>query len=1553
MSFHKVITKGVLLTALFLSPFTMQGQVFKGIQQLVERRLPALKDRIEFEALDSNQKGDVFTIQTRKKKLHIQASSPSAASSAVYYYLREFCHMSISHCGNNLGKITSLPDVQKRITIQSPFQYRYALNYCTYNYTYTFYDWDDWQWEIDWMALNGVNLMLAPIGLECVWAETLSSVGFTSQEIDAFIPGPAYTAWWLMGNLEGWGGPMPTTMREYRKQLQIKILARMKELGIEPVIQGFNGMVPNLLAEKFPQSPIIKQGLWGAFQRPAVLLPGNELFEKMSDAYYTSLRRNYGSNFKFLGGDLFHEGGNTKGINLKHTAKLIQEDMQRHIPQSIWLLQGWNNNPKKELLDGLNKQQTLVVNLAGEITSTWEQTNQFYGTPWIWGSVNHFGGKTDMGGQLPDITREPYRALAAPNTLLKGIGILPEGINANPIVYDIALKTAWSNAENLDSLLRDYIYYRYGQWDSHAYKAWKLMSQSVYGNFKIKGEGTFESILCARPGMNVKNVSTWGPRQMQYEPEMLVQALIELRQANLSNETYQYDLIDLTRQVIANYARVPYNKAMNAFKAKDRTTFKAAEKEFMALINLQDKVVGHDSHFLLGKWLDKARHYAAATSSNMQLCEGNARKLITYWGPDNPATSVHDYANKEWSGLLTDYYKPRWQKFFENLNKQLDGHTPAPIDYFAMEKAWCEETKTYPTTPYPGNYLNVVDSAMQFIIPLYKNPQATTDQRVEDLLGRMTLKEKVAQMRHIHFKHYNSDGNVDIDKLIKSTDSLSFGCVEAFPYSSEQYLSAMYKIQKHMRYHTRLGIPVIPVMEGLHGVVQDGCTIFPQSIALGATFNPQLVRQVGHFVGKEMQAIGAKQALAPDLDIARELRWGRVEETYGEDPLLISKLGAAYINGLQDYKQIPTLKHFVAHGTPAGGLNLASVRGGRRELLGLYAKPFEYVIRKCNPLSVMNCYSSYDGEPITSSPYFLKSLLRDSLHFKGYVYSDWGSIPMLKYFHYVATNDAEAAQKAIAAGLDLEASSDYYQYVPELIKQGKLNEKDIDDAVRHILYAKFASGLFDDELPDTTALKSNVHTPKAIEVALNTARESIVLLENRDNCLPLSASKLSSIAVIGPNADHVQFGDYSWSDQKKDGVTPLEGIRKLVGSRVQVNYAKGCDLWSQDKKGFDEAIQTVQKSDLTIVCVGTQSALLARASDPATSGEGFDLSNLTLPGVQQELVDNIAKQGKPFIVVLVTGRPLVTSSFNKRCNALLVQWYGGEQSGTALAEVLFGKVNPSGHLPISFPKSVGHLPCYYNYLPTDKGFYNKKGTPENPGRDYVFSDPYAEYSFGFGRSYTHFAYSKMMVQRRNLSEKDTLTVSFTITNQGTRAGMAVPQLYIRDIVGSVTTPVKQLYAFEKLTIAPKETKQVRFTIPVTELALYNAEYKKMVEPGDFSLMIGSSSDQILLTDTVTVGQNGSVAVASVSPQKAINKSDIGKPISISGVVRDVQATPMRLVKVSTTNSKASVTTDKKGIYRLQARVGDTLIFEKKGYQKVSLTVTPNAIYDIEMMSAVQ
>ena len=410
-------------------------------------------------------------------------------------------------------------------------------------------------------------------------------------------------------------------------------------------------------------------------------------------------------------------------------------------------------------------------------------------------------------------------------------------------------------------------------------------------------------------------------------------------------------------------------------------------------------------------------------------------------------------------------------------------------------------------------------------------------------------------------------------------------------------------------------------------------------------------------VGRETQAIGARQILAPDLDLARELRWGRVEETFGEDRLLVAQMALAYAKGIQQEGCIPTLKHFVAHGTPQGGLNLASVKGGQRELLDVFVRPFAHVISRTLPGSVMNCYSAYDNEAITASPFFLRQLLRDSLHFRGYVYSDWGSIPMLRYFHHTAETEREAAKQAIEAGVDLEAGSDYYRTAKQMVDEGELDATLIDSAAANVLRTKLAAGLFEDARPDTLSWRKRIHTAAAVATARQMADESLVLLENPNALLPLDIKTLKRIAVVGPNANQVQFGDYSWTADNRYGITPLAGIRQyLQGKGIEIDYVKGCDYYSPKADSISHALRLAAQADLTIAVVGTQSMLLARASQPSTSGEGYDLSELTLPGVQQQLIDSLVALGKPLVVVLVTGRPLITESFRQRVGALVVQW---------------------------------------------------------------------------------------------------------------------------------------------------------------------------------------------------------------------------------------------------------------------------------------------------------
>jgi beta-glucosidase len=736
-------------------------------------------------------------------------------------------------------------------------------------------------------------------------------------------------------------------------------------------------------------------------------------------------------------------------------------------------------------------------------------------------------------------------------------------------------------------------------------------------------------------------------------------------------------------------------------------------------------------------------------------------------------------------------------------------------------------------------------------VPVYKNPSAPVEARVKDLLSRMTLQEKIAQMQDISAGDMSVADTLDPVKMEKKFQGKSFGVFEGMGLTVEQYANAVNTLQKYMVEKTRLGIPMLTSSEALHGCVHGGATIYPQAIALGSTFNPSLVYEMTKMIAPELKVQGVSQVLSPDLDLARELRWGRVEETYGEDPYLTSRMGVAFVKGFNENNVICTPKHFAAHGSPSGGLNLASVAGGERELRSIYLKPFEAVIKEAHPLSIMNAYSSYDGIPMAASHHVLTDILRNEFGFKGFVYTDWESVGMLYSFHHTAKDPAEAALQAVKAGLDFEVWSDCFEKLDSLVQGGALPVHYIDSAVARILTAKFTIGLFEHPYPNLAGLKTDIHTPKSVQLALDIARESIVLLKNDNHLLPLK-DNVKSLAIIGPSAGKVQFGDYTWTGDNKYGVTPLQGIRAIVGNKVELNYARGCEIHTQNKDGIAEAVQAALKSDVAIIFVGSTSASSGYKYPNATSGEGYDLSDLKLTGVQEDLIKAVKETGKPVVVVLVSGKPFAMPWVAKNIPAILTQWYPGEQGGTAIAEVLFGKVNPSGKLNVSFPQSVGHLPVFYNYYPSDKGYYHKRGSVDSLGRDYVFSSPDPVWAFGTGLSYTSFAYETINVSKELLTAGEICQVEVTVKNTGTMDGKEVVQLYVRDKVSSVVTPVLELKRFEKVFIKAGESVKVKFDLPMSELALFNADMKKVVEPGEFELEVGTASDNILLHKTIQV-----------------------------------------------------------------------------------------------------
>lgn len=743
----------------------------------------------------------------------------------------------------------------------------------------------------------------------------------------------------------------------------------------------------------------------------------------------------------------------------------------------------------------------------------------------------------------------------------------------------------------------------------------------------------------------------------------------------------------------------------------------------------------------------------------------------------------------------------------------------------------------------------------------YKDPNASIDERVEDLLGRMTLEEKIAQM--------NMNGMGEYRQLPHGA-----GVVES-PFISVQEIARMSsETKRYARENTRLGIPPIQIGECLHGQLAMGATIFPQAIAQGSTWNPALVERMASVIALEASASGVDQALSPLFDLAREPRYGRTEECYGEDPYLVARMGVAFVEGMQgkaEYTRVHgiapgklmcTAKHFAGYSVPAGGINLAPSSLGEREMRTLHLYPFEKVVKEANVCAVMPSYNEVDGMPAHSNRWLLTDVLRGEWGFGGYIFTDYGGLSQLHNFHHVAADASEAAVMGINAGVDLEAARpDAYARLSDLVKAGKVKEEQIDAAVRRILRAKFMAGLFDKPYPDPERLSEVVHRPEHVALALEVAQESAVLLKNDSALLPLDASKLKSLAVIGPNADQVQYGDYTYTRDNRSGVTILQGLRDRLGSRVQINYAKGCNITGSDRSGIAAAVEAASKSDVAVVVLGETSVILSglgwgvglgenEPRDPFVSGEGYDLTSLDPPGVQRELLQAVCATGKPVVLVMVHGRPWSIDWEKDHVPAILEAWYPGEQGGNAIAGILLGDVNPSGRLNCSVPRSVGHLPVTYDYKPSARGINCEPGTPEKPGRDYVFSSPAPLFAFGHGLSYTTFEYSDLKIDN-NASAK-TVRVSVNVRNTGSRDGKEVVQLYVNDRVSSVTTPQKMLKGFDKIELKAGEQKTVSFDLPYGELALWNASMQRVVEPGEFVVMICRSAEDIALSGSFVV-----------------------------------------------------------------------------------------------------
>jgi beta-glucosidase len=753
---------------------------------------------------------------------------------------------------------------------------------------------------------------------------------------------------------------------------------------------------------------------------------------------------------------------------------------------------------------------------------------------------------------------------------------------------------------------------------------------------------------------------------------------------------------------------------------------------------------------------------------------------------------------------------------------------------------------------------------------VYQDARQRSAKRVKDLMARMTLEEKAAQMMCVWQSKaetmLDAEGNFDLKKAKKSfRHGRGLGQVgrpsDAGGGKDARGMAELTNaIQKFFLENSRLGIPVMFHEECLHGHAAPAGTSFPQPIALGATFNPELVESLFAMTALEARLRGAHHALTPVVDVAREPRWGRVEETYGEDPYLVSRLGIAAVRGFQGDKNfrdkrhvLATLKHFVGHGQPESGMNCAPANVSMRVLRESFLYTFREALREAGAVTLMASYNEIDGVPSHANKWLLRDLLRKEWGFKGFIVSDYYAIWELGYRpdthgHFVAKDKKESCALAVEAGVNIELPDpDCYLHLVELVKKGVLKESLLDDLVAPMLFWKFEMGLFDDPYVDPDEADRVVGCDEHSSLALTAAHEAITLLKNENNLAPLDLSAIKTIAVIGPNADRGLLGGYS--GVPKHNVTVLEGIKEKAGPDVKVLYSEGCKItiggsWNQDevvasdpeedRKAITEAVRVAKKADVIVLAIGGNEQTSREAWNLQHMG---DRTSLDLIGRQEELVKAMVALGKPVIVFLFNGRPLSINYVAENVPVIYECWYLGQETGHAVADVLFGEFNPGGKLPISVPRSAGHLPVFYNYKPSAR-------------RGYLFDDVSPLYAFGYGLSYTSFSIENPRLTKEKIKVDGSTKVLVDVTNTGQRAGAEVVQLYIRDLVSSVTRPVKELKGFRKIWLEPGQSATVKLDITPAELSFFDVNMKYVVEPGDFEIMVGNSSRDADLTKLI-------------------------------------------------------------------------------------------------------
>ena len=675
------------------------------IQGLLERIDKGASRKFVIEQVKSPT--DFFELDQKGDKVVIRGNNYVSIATGLNWYLKYYAGVQLSWNGMTAQLPAVLPAVPQKERHETDLKYRYDFNYCTYSYTMAFWDWNRWEKEIDWMALHGINLPLAVVGADVVWYNVLTKLGYTKDEINEFIAGPAFQGWWLMNNLEGWGGPNPDSWYKQRETLQKQILKRMREYGIQPVLPGYSGMVPHNAKERLGLN-VSDPGLWCGYRRPAFLQPTDPRFNEIADLYYKEMSRLYGK-ADFYSMDPFHEGGNVAGVDLNAAGQAIWGAMKKANPKAVWVAQAWQANPRQKMIENLPAGDLIVLDLFaesrpqwGDPESTWYRKEGFGKHDWLYCMLLNYGGNVGLHGKMKHVIDEFYKAKTSSfGKTMKGVGMTMEGSENNPVMFELLCELPWRPARfDKDEWLKNYTVARYGKADKAVQDAWLLLSNTIYNcPAKNTQQGTHESVFCGRPDYDVYQVSSWSEMEPYYKPEDIIRAagiMLSAADRFKGNNNFEYDLIDIVRQAVAEKGRLVYPIMIDAYKAGEKELFAASSQRFLDLILLQDKLLAARPEFKVGTWIEKARNLGT-TPEEKDLYEWNARVQVTTWGNRVAADEggLRDYAHKEWNGLLRDFYYNRWKVWIDRQKAQLNGAPVKAIDFYAIEEPWTKQTNPY------------------------------------------------------------------------------------------------------------------------------------------------------------------------------------------------------------------------------------------------------------------------------------------------------------------------------------------------------------------------------------------------------------------------------------------------------------------------------------------------------------------------------------------------------------------------------------------------------------------------------------------------------------------------------------------------------------------------------------------------------------------------------------------------------------------------------------------------------------------------------------------